>query len=154
MRGQCETSQRGFQQRAQETRLLLLCSNHQNFWKSVRLGTLWRPFVIMEIHYICFLGILCFASNTLLSKSPLNSLPVQNTLGQMPSSMWLHPKQHLWTRKTPEFTLMEGSWEPVEEKQETLWTQQHKNSLVPNSLSSKGTSAVCMEAELWMRLIY
>lgn len=36
-----------------------------------------RHFIIMESHCSCFRGIVCFASNTLPSKRPLNSLPVE-----------------------------------------------------------------------------
>lgn len=63
----------------------------------------------------------------------------------------------LGPRQVSESTLSGGKLEAGgsgEQKQGTLGTWQQRDSLVPTCLSSKGTSAVCMEAELFMRLLH
>lgn len=150
MFGQCETSQQRFQQRAQGNQALAPMFQPSEL---LRISQTWSPLKTLCYNgnsLYLFLRDFVLASNTLLSKPPLNSLPVQIHWARCPALWDSTPSNTSEPGRPQNSPWVEGSWEPEEEKQGTLWTQQQKDNPVPNSLSSKGTSAECMEAELCM----
>lgn len=140
--------------KVQDARTLLLFSGHQN--QSDFVPELWRLFIVMESHYICFLGIYWFASNTLPSKPPLNSLPVQiQWVGSL--ALWDSIPSNISEPGRPKnLPWVKGSWKLGAWRREArnpVYTAAKGQPNAPTSLSSTGTSAVYTGSRACMRLI-